>query len=399
MPTAEPISDPPVSTELRLARSLAEREAIYRFRYQIYVQEMGKHLSYADSERQILYDEMDADADHFMVLAAGEVVAAARLNQLGRTPLSDYWRQIYGLQHWQGFRPDCLSISSRLMVASAWRGSAVLAGLLLRLFEHARARGVRFNFLNCAPSLLGFYEQLGYRRYTQGFVDEDVGYRIPMVFITEDANYMRRVRSPFWRLARKLPTSDADSLWFEGCFPNHATHLNKRLLDSEEFWDILEHNLHADPTQGIPLLAGLSEAQAQAFLGSCSLLSCQAGELIIRPGDVGDELFVVLEGVVEIWGGSAARPISLALLGPGELFGEIAFVSRSPRTARVQANTEVKLLILTQALLNKAMKTMPEIVARVLLNLSVVLCDRLRGSTQNWVNAVQAVEGQGHDRH
>lgn len=378
--------------ELRLASSQDEREAIYRFRYQIYVEEMGKRLAYADQARHMLYDDMDDSAEHFMVVADGAVIAAARLNQGAGTEFSDHWRQVYRLERWQGFDHGCLSISSRLMVATPWRGSAVLSGLLLRLFEHSRDTGVRFNFLNCSPSLLEFYEQLGYRRYTDGFVDEDVGYRIPMVFMTEDAEFMRRVRSPFWRLARKLPSCDETTRWFEQQFPDHAVHVNKRLIDTERFWDMLEHNLHADPTRSISLLTELSDEDAHAFLETGTVLPCKAGDVIIRPGDVGDEMFVVLEGAVEVWGGGKERPVSLAVLGPGQVFGEIAFVSRIPRTAKVVANTDVRLLILTQAFFRKAMKNMPDIVARVLLNLSVVLCERLKGSTQNWVSAVQAVE-------
>ncbi len=122
------------------------------------------------------------------------------------------------------------------MVAREWRGSAVLGELLQELFKHSREQGVRFNFLNCAPSLLEFYEQLGYRRYADGFVDQDVGYHVPMVFMLQDANFMRQVHSPFWRLARKLPSGTEDTIWFETRFPEHVAHINKRLVDSGEFW-------------------------------------------------------------------------------------------------------------------------------------------------------------------
>jgi predicted GNAT family N-acyltransferase len=384
--------------EIRIACSREEKEAIYRFRYQIYVDEMGKRLTYADNAQRMLYDEMDEDADHYMVVAAGEVVASARLNQGGGAAFSEHWRRVYRLGRWNGFPAERLSISSRLMVAVPWRGSAVLSGLLLKLFEHSRDHGVQFNFLNCSPSLLEFYEQLGYRRYADGFVDEDVGYRIPMVFMTEDADFMRLVRSPFWRLARKLPSSPAGTEWFEQHFPGHATHVNKRLIDADVFWDMLEHNLHADPTKSISLLADLTDEEAHQFLETGTVLPCKAGDVVIRPGDVGDEMFVVLEGVVEVWGGSEQKPLSLAILGPGQVFGEIAFVSKIPRTARVVADTDVRLLILTQAFFKKAMKNMPAIVARVLLNLSVVLCDRLSGSTRNWIMAVQAADRQSADQ-
>lgn len=383
------MSEEKVRYEIRMANTEAEREAIYRFRYSVYVDEMGKSLSYADEARKMLYDAMDETAAHFMGLVEGEVVACARLNPASDPNLDQELRDLYRLDAWSGFPPETISLSSRLMVAQPWRGSAVLGGLLLELYRYSRELGVRFNFLNCAPSLLDLYEQMGYRRYADGFIDQDVGYRIPMVFMAEDADYMKQVHSPFYRLARKLPASSLDSHWFEQQFPEHAIHLNRRLIDAEEFWDILETNLHADPKSCISLLNGLSDADAQQFLNSGTVMICKAGDTIVRPGDVGDEMFVVLEGAVEVWGGSEAHPVSLAMLGPGQVFGEIAFVSRTPRTAKVMAVNDVKLLVLTQAFLRKALKNMPQIVAPVLLNLSVVLCDRLKASTQNWMDAAR----------
>lgn len=387
--TMEQTMDQEANTRILRADAAEQREAIYRFRYQIYVDEMGKRLSYADHERRMLYDALDDSADHFLVEHQGEAIATARLNQLGSTDFGDYWRQVYKLREWAEFPDSTISMSSRLMVAASWRGSAVLGGLLMTLFEHSRRLGVRFNFLNCSPSLLEFYEQLGYRRYTDGFVDEDVGYHVPMVFITEDLDYMRRVRSPFLRAARHFPADPSGTAWFERQFPEHAAHVNRRLVEPEQFWEILEQNLHADPKRGISLLANLDEEEAQQFLGTGTVLPCKAEDVIIRPGDVGNEMFVVLEGVVEVLGGNDQHPVSLAVLGPGKVFGEIAFVSKAPRTAKVVARTDVKVLILTQAFFKKAMKNMPAIVAKVLLNLSVTLCERLTNSTQSWVEAVR----------
>ena len=377
---------------IKLAQTDAEREAVYRFRYQVYVDEMGKRLGYADHQLKVLTDEFDETADLFMVELDGEVIATARLNHADTTDVGEYWSNVYKLERWSEFPQETLSISSRLMVAEEWRGSAILGGLLLKLYSHSRERGIRFSFLNCSPSLLEFYEQLGYRRYADGFVDDDVGYHVPLVFMLEDADHLKLVHSPFWRLARSLPSDDSGTRWFKKQFPGHAQHVSKRLVDTDHFWDILENNLHADPQQSIALLNNLDDDEARSFLDSGTILLCKTGDVIIRPGDVGDEMFVILEGVAEAWGGDDDHPISMALMGTGEVFGEIAFVSKVPRTAKVVANTDMKLLILTQSFFNRAMKKMPDIVAKVLLNLSVILCDRLRGRTESWVEAMMAVE-------
>ncbi|MCP5141147.1 MAG: GNAT family N-acetyltransferase [Chromatiales bacterium] len=379
-----------VRPDIRIAVSDAEKERIYRFRYAVYVEEMGKKPGYADHAGKRLYDPLDDDATLLYADVDGELVATVRLNLAGDDGFDAYWNTIYHVDRWAAFPPRCLSMTSRLMVAPAWRGSTVLAALLAHIFRWARERGVRFDFCNCSPSLVEFYEQLGYRRYADGFMDEDAGYHVPLVFMTEDVEHMRAVRSPFWRDARKLPANSEGTDWFLRAFPEHAVHVNKRLVDTDGFWTLMEERLHADPRKGIGLLAGLDEEAARQFLDSGTVLPCKAGEVIIRPGDVGNEMFVVLDGVAEVRGvDDDGGRHSLAVVGPGQIFGEIAFVAKTPRSAEVIAKTDMDLLILTQPFLKRALKKMPEIVAPVLLNLSVILCERLRSSTQNWLDTLQ----------
>ncbi len=380
--------------DIRIAQSTLEKEAIYRFRYQVYVEEMGKRPGYADHHQKMLFDDLDETADLFMVEFEGEIIATARLNQMNNTDFGEHWRSVYRLDKWNKFDDSAISMSSRLMVALKWRGSAVLGGLLLALYENSRKKGVLFDFLNCTPSLLEFYEQLGYRRYSDGFMDKDAGYHLPLVLILEDVEHVRRVRSPFWRLARKLESNTDDVNWFETQFPEHKVHINKRLIDEDHFWDMLECNLHKDPQTRISLLADLDEDEAHKFLSTGTVMPCKTGDVIIRPGDVGDEMFVILEGVAEVIGGDEKNPVSLAVLGQGQLFGEIAFVSKTPRTAKVVAKTDLKLLVLTQSFFKRATKKMPDIASKVLLNLSVILCNRLRSSTQSWMEAVQSTSNK-----
>lgn len=67
-----------------------------------------------------------------------------------------------------------------------------------------------------------------------------------------------------------------------------------------------------------------------------------AGETIFRQGDPGDLVYVIVEGEVEAIredpDGSEQR---LAIMGPGEYFGEMALLSNAPRTATVRARTEL----------------------------------------------------------
>jgi CRP/FNR family transcriptional regulator, cyclic AMP receptor protein len=68
--------------------------------------------------------------------------------------------------------------------------------------------------------------------------------------------------------------------------------------------------------------------------------SYRAGEIIFAAGDAGSEMYVVLEGEVELRIGE----MLLETLGPGEPFGEMALVERAPRIASAVAKTDCKVV-------------------------------------------------------
>ncbi len=111
------------------------------------------------------------------------------------------------------------------------------------------------------------------------------------------------------------------------------------------------------------------------------------GDAIVRAGDVANEMFVVLAGTVEVRGDADGVEHTIASFGRGEVFGEIGFLGGAQRIATVVAASDLEVLVLTQGFCRKAMYTMPEVTVKVLLNLSLILCERLRTSTENLLGA------------
>lgn len=68
------------------------------------------------------------------------------------------------------------------------------------------------------------------------------------------------------------------------------------------------------------------------------------GEVIVRQGDVGDTMFVIQEGKVEVILESDGREIPLMEHGEGSFFGEMAIFDRDVRSATVRALTEARVL-------------------------------------------------------
>ncbi len=94
--------------------------------------------------------------------------------------------------------------------------------------------------------------------------------------------------------------------------------------------------------RGIPMFAPLAPAVLERLANNLEPVRAAAGEVVIRQGDAGDRVYLIVGGEVEflVDGGHRRRE------GPGGLFGEIALLRRVPRTATVIARTDLELLAL-----------------------------------------------------
>jgi CRP-like cAMP-binding protein len=96
------------------------------------------------------------------------------------------------------------------------------------------------------------------------------------------------------------------------------------------------------------LFASLSVAEAAALGTFMERVDVLAGDLIIRQGDLGEDLFLIQAGIAEVQvRDHRGRRLTVARRGPGESFGEIALVTGGERTADVVAATPMTVLKLS----------------------------------------------------
>ena len=119
-----------------------------------------------------------------------------------------------------------------------------------------------------------------------------------------------------------------------------------------------------------PLFSALSPDVLQRILASGSERTFAAGEAIVRRGEAGDDLFVVVDGTVRV----ERDGRTLVSLGPGEFFGEIAVFDERPRSADVTAETRVRCIAISRDALRDALALEPEAAWAMLQ----VLASRLR---------------------
>jgi CRP-like cAMP-binding protein len=100
------------------------------------------------------------------------------------------------------------------------------------------------------------------------------------------------------------------------------------------------------------------------------------GDVIFEKGDIGQEMYVLLKGRIEIIDESDGEGRTLAVLTSGETFGEMALFERKERSAKAIAMDECILLVLDE---EKIQKLLTKAVAiRLLFNLAKMLSRRLR---------------------
>jgi CRP-like cAMP-binding protein len=96
-----------------------------------------------------------------------------------------------------------------------------------------------------------------------------------------------------------------------------------------------------DRLHGVPWFAACTEQQLHAVVSLAERLHVDEGEVILREGRFGRELFVILEGSVVVT--RAGRVVNE--WGAGDYFGELAAIEGAPRSATVTATTDLEVLI------------------------------------------------------
>jgi CRP-like cAMP-binding protein len=95
--------------------------------------------------------------------------------------------------------------------------------------------------------------------------------------------------------------------------------------------------------KNVELFEGLTSAELEALADLCEERIYPVNEIITQQGEVGEELFVVYQGFVEVVRADVSpenAPRTIVHLGEGQIFGEMALVDRGPRSATVKAASE-----------------------------------------------------------
>ena len=148
-------------------------------------------------------------------------------------------------------------------------------------------------------------------------------------------------------------------------------------------WDLLYVKLGPRPHREIPLFEGLRPLQARIVVLMGRLTEAAPGEFITQRGEMKQELYVLLGGRVGVR--REDGHLAIRTLSRGDVLGEMGLVRQRPRSADVVALERTEYLVLDQGFLTRIERRHPRIAARVFLNLTRILSDRLESTTDQLV--------------
>jgi len=145
-------------------------------------------------------------------------------------------------------------------------------------------------------------------------------------------------------------------------------------------WNVLYLKLGKDPHKTIPLFDGLRPFQAKIVTLMGELKAFPRGQHIIRQGEMGNEMYVVINGTADVILNTSDHPRHLNTLGRGDVFGEMGLIRHHERTADVIALEDVEVLAVNEHFLTRIKRRYPRIASEIFFNISRILSDRLEQS-------------------
>jgi CRP-like cAMP-binding protein len=136
-----------------------------------------------------------------------------------------------------------------------------------------------------------------------------------------------------------------------------------------------------------PLFAEFTDGEMDEFLDLLDRVEFPAGGVIVKQDESGDCMFVLVSGRAKVVHHSEAHNVDLAMLKPGDFFGELALVDAGPRSADVIAVEDCVLLKITHAALSALAGVYPTAAFKLLIAIGRLLVDRLRRTNQRYIDS------------
>ena len=135
----------------------------------------------------------------------------------------------------------------------------------------------------------------------------------------------------------------------------------------------LGHNTKIDLIKRVPLFSSASKHELEEIASIADEIDLPADRKVITEGDAGREFFVLIDGTADVQ--RAGKKV--ASIGPGDFFGEISLIAKTPRNATITTTSPVRALVITDRAFRQLLDHSPQIAIGVL----TALAERLAPTT------------------
>ncbi len=189
-----------------------------------------------------------------------------------------------------------------------------------------------------------------------------------------------------WRRAAELPE-------LKSCFVANAQARAASPGDA----DRTKAGARLPPTalRRIKLFADLEEPQLESFLRYLEEVRCPQFSHIVRQGQRGEAMYLVLEGEVRALTIVDGKESTLATIVAGDWFGEISLLDHGPRSVDVIANKDSILLKLSSEAFELLLREAPMLAVPFLRALSRTVVARIRQATKRYEDSVRFIRTSG----
>jgi ubiquinone/menaquinone biosynthesis C-methylase UbiE len=368
---------------VREPKNQLELEGLYAFRYRVYVGDDRCGTYNLDHERGLLSDQLDESAFHLIAVDdEGNIVGCLRTNARCETAFPDYLNSWLKFPELDGaLNTDAYGYTSLLMVEPSMRGRTVASLLALKMYHRGtRDANLQFDVCCCELNLVHVYYQLGYRPYAPPFRVEGAGMRVPLVLCGYDKEYLHKVDSPL----RNIFPKDADDGGESARFLQQRFELFAEPafspLPERVAWAILAAgpgNEGRDEQQKTSLFTGLDGEQLGRVLGTVTRVWFSPGDRIYERGESETSSGIVVSGRVGVHLAPGPDPHFASVLGPGDVFGEVAGLGSGIRSAYLTALERTEAMLIAPDFVDRVRKKDAETAFLLARNLNAVLADRL----------------------
>ncbi len=360
---------------LRTAETEEEKQASYRLRYELYVEEQSLFQKVADHERRWLSDEYDECSDIILAESNGCIIGTTRSTWGSVTTFSQSTRDDFEMDIFSGIVDERdMVVVSRLLVRKEYRGTVLAFQLLWKSWEYAARCGAELILGSCEPHLLSHYWKYGFRPYGKISNHPTNGILVPIAVVAGDFDHLRKINSP---MLTPLSLRPQPSQLVDQILPLLTEDVAVKASYSgvvDDYFDEVAHHLVKAEKE----LAGIfgDREGALVILAKSHILKCSKGDALIYKGQASRTLFILLSGSLTVQeNGQTVATVNKN----GALVGEVALFSKQPRMSDVIAGPDgARVLALNNSTLRELIHSYGTVTAKFMHYVVVGLCEKLQ---------------------